>query len=92
MNRKEVEMVCEIFASKLLEKIPESLKISKGQNNSSDEYVNCHEAARILGISTVRMRARKDEFPHLKGDGQQGRLLFLKSALLSTYGKTSNLL
>lgn len=92
MNRKEVEMVCEIFASKLLEKMPESLKISQGQNNSFDEYVNCHEAARILGISTVRMRARKDEFPHLKGEGQQGRLLFLKRALLSTYGKTSNII
>lgn len=88
MNRKEVEMVCEIFASKLLEKMPESLK----SGNASDEYVNCSEAARILGISQVRLRARKDEFPHIKGDGQQGRLLFLKSALLSTYGKTSNLL
>lgn len=89
MTRKEVEMVCEIFASKLLEKMPESLKKS---GNASDEYVNCSEAARILGISTVRLRARKDEFPHIKGDGNQGRLLFLKSALLSTYGKTSNLL
>ena len=88
MNRKEVEMVCEIFASKLLEKMPESLK----SGNASGEYVNCSEAARILGISTVRLRARKDEFPHIKGDGNQGRLLFLKSALLSTYGKTSNLL
>lgn len=88
MNRKEVEMVCEIFASKLLEKMPESLK----SGNASDEYVNCSEAARILGISQVRLRARKDEFPHIKGDGQQGRLLFLKSALLSTYGKTSNLI
>lgn len=88
MNRKEVEMVCEIFASKLLEKMPESLK----SGNASDEYVNCSEAARILGISQVRLRARKDEFPHIKGDGQQGRLLFLKSALLSIYGKTSNLL
>ena len=88
MTKKEVEMVCEIFASKLLEKMPESLK----SGNASDEYVNCSEAARILGISQVRLRARKDEFPHIKGDGQQGRLLFLKSALLSTYGKTSNLL
>lgn len=92
MTKKEIEMVCEIFASKLLEKIPESLKNSKSLNNDSEEYVNCNEAARILGISAVRMRARKDEFPHLKGEGQQGRLLFLKSALLSTYGKTSNII
>lgn len=88
MSRKEIEMVCEIFATKLLEKMSESVKNS----GNTEVYVNCNEAARILGISTVRMRARKDEFPHIKGDGQQGRLLFLKSALLSTYGKTSNLL
>lgn len=92
MNKKEVEMVCEIFASKLLEKIPESLKNSKSLNIDSAEYVNCNEAARILGISSVRMRARKDDFPHIKGNGQQGRLLFLKSALLSNYGKTRVLL
>lgn len=91
MNRKEVELVCEIFVTKLLEKIPESMKNSKSLIDS-EEYVNCAEAARILGISSVRMRARKDDFPHIKGDGQQGRLLFLKSALLSTYGKTRVLL
>jgi len=92
MTKKEIEMVCEIFVSKLLEKIPETLKNSKSLNNDSEEYVNCNEAARILGISSVRMRARKDDFPHIKGDGQQGRLLFLKSALLSNYGKTRVLL
>lgn len=89
MSEREIKKVCEVYTSMLLERIPEVLQKS---GNASDEYVNCSEAARILGISQVRLRARKDEFPHIKGDGQQGRLLFLKSALLSTYGKTSNLL
>ena len=89
MSEKEIKKVCEVYTSMLLERIPEVLQNS---GSTSDKYVNCNEAARILGISTVRFRARKDEFPHIKGDGPQGRLLFLKSALLSTYGKTSNLL
>ena len=81
MNKREIELICEITVNKLFEKM-------KGRvENTTPEYVTCKEAARILGISEIRLRARKAEFPHIKGNNgsQQGHLLFLRSALLSTY-------
>lgn len=50
------------------------------------EMVSTQEAARILGISADRLRHIKDRFPHTKGGGsEQGRLLFVRDALLEKY-------
>lgn len=56
------------------------------QPAEKEEYVSTREAATILRVSTDRMRHLKDKFPHIKvGGSDQGKLLFLKSALLSSY-------
>ena len=45
-----------------------------------DELISTIEAARILHISTDRMRKLKHRFPHVKfGDNDQCRLMFYKS-------------
>ena len=50
------------------------------------EMVSTAEAARILSISQDRMRRIKDRFPHIKqGEGKQGKLLFVRNALLESY-------
>ncbi len=52
------------------------------------EMVSTEEAARILSISPDRLRRIKDRFPHTKaGDNKQGKLLFVRSALLTEYVK-----
>ena len=52
------------------------------------EMVPVSVAARILGISEDHMRRIKDKFPHIKnGNNKQGRLLFVRDALLKEYAK-----
>lgn len=82
MTRKEVEQVVEMTVNVMAEKF--KLKAPERE----PEYVTCREAARILGLSEYRMRQLKMDFPHKKvGKDQQGRLLFLKSALIENYTK-----
>ncbi len=50
------------------------------------ELVTTEEAAKILGITPNSMRKIKDRFPHIKGgENKQGKLLFVKDALLKNY-------
>ena len=52
------------------------------------EMVPVSVAARILGISEDHMRRIKDKFPHIKnGNNKQGRILFVRDALLKEYAK-----
>ena len=52
------------------------------------EMVPVSVAAKILGISEDHMRRIKDKFPHIKnGNNKQGRLLFVRDALLKEYAK-----
>ena len=52
------------------------------------EMVPTKVAAQILGISPARLRAIKDQFPHVKnGCNNQGKLLFKRDALLRVYGQ-----
>lgn len=47
------------------------------------KFVSTKEAAAILNISPGRMRQIADRFPHIKkGDEKQGKLLFVRDALL----------
>lgn len=57
-------------------------------NEPPSEMVGVHEAARILGITDNHMRRIKDKFPHIKsGNYSQGRVLFVRDALLKEYAK-----
>lgn len=58
----------------------------KKQIEQPPEMVTTSEAAQILGISPGRMRKIADRFPHIKqGDSKQGKLLFVRKALLENY-------
>lgn len=58
----------------------------KKMQEQPPEMVTTTEAAQILGISTDRMRKISDRFPHIKqGDSKQGKLLFVRKALLERY-------
>lgn len=47
------------------------------------EMVTTAEAARILKISPRTMRAKADQYPHIKtGDNKQSKLLFERAALI----------
>lgn len=61
----------------------------KGEQPAADgEYISTREAAAILKVSPDRLRHLKDKFPHIKvGDSEQGKLLFLKKALLPSYAQ-----
>ena len=63
-------------------------KMKKAQKTGSDlpMMVSSREAAAILGITPGRMRQIAERFPHIKqGDNKQGKLLFVRDALLENY-------
>ena len=54
----------------------------------SGELIGTAEAARMLGLSEAHVRrlARQGRLPHVKqGECPQGRLLFFKDSLVSSY-------
>lgn len=52
------------------------------EKTTPPEFVTTNEAAAILRITPGRMRAIADKYPHIKkGEGKQGRLLFVRDAL-----------
>ncbi len=59
------------------------VKKMKGQSeNEEGEYVTTMEAARILSISTNRLRHVKHLFPHKTvGEGDKSELMFLRKGL-----------
>ena len=63
-------------------------KLREKENDTIPETCTLSEAEEILHISKDHMRRIKDRFPHLKaGENKQGRILFVRSALLETYAK-----
>jgi len=59
---------------------------AEDQAQAHSQMVSTKEAAAILGITPARMRQIADRFPHIKqGNNKQGKLLFLKRALLKNY-------
>ncbi len=68
LTEKSIEKIARRVTDILQEKKPEA----------EPEYVSCAEAARLLKISTDRMRRLKHLFPHKK---VTGKLLFEKRGL-----------
>lgn len=63
-------------------------KMKDAENDPLPETCTLSEAAKILHVSKDHMRRIKDRFPHIKaGDSKQGRILFVRSALLDAYAK-----
>ena len=62
------------------------LKKHKNDDGNSPVMVSTKEAAAILHISPGRMRQIAGRFPHIKqGNSKQGKLLFVKDALIDNY-------
>lgn len=52
------------------------------EKTEQPEFVTTSEAAAILCITPGRMRQIADKYPHIKkGEGKQGKLLFVRKAL-----------
>ena len=57
-----------------------------GDDGKTPVMVSTKEAAAILHISPGRMRQIAGRFPHIKqGNSKQGKLLFVKDALIDNY-------
>ena len=81
LSEKQIEMIASKTARILLRKLKED-------NEPPSEYCDVKEAARILGITQNSMRRLKDKFPYIKnGSNQQGRILFVRDALIREYAK-----
>lgn len=81
LSEKQMQMIASKTATILLRKLKED-------NEPPSEYCDVKEAARILGITQNSMRRIKDKFPYIKnGTNQQGRILFLRDALIREYAK-----
>lgn len=62
------------------------LQKPKVNDGKTPVMVSTREAAAILHISPGRMRQIAGRFPHVKqGNSRQGKLLFVKDALIENY-------
>lgn len=58
----------------------------KKEAKKDPELVSTEEAARILNITPDRLRHTKEKYPHVKqGENKQGKLLFVRDALVQSY-------
>jgi len=81
LSDKQMEQIAAKTANIILRKMKED-------KEPPTEMVSAKEAAHILGIFESHMRRIKDNYPHIKnGSNSQGRLLFVRDALLKNYAK-----
>ena len=66
-------------------KVAKILKRELKQADELPEMVSTAEAAKILNIAPEYMRAIGSRFPRVKGEGRNGRVLYVRSALLQNY-------
>ncbi|MBR1543512.1 MAG: hypothetical protein IJ626_01295 [Muribaculaceae bacterium] len=79
LNKKTIDAIAYKAALIVVRKL-------KDADNSLPEMVTTKQAASILNITPGRMRQIADRFPHIKqGDNKQGKLLFIRKALLENY-------
>ena len=66
--------------------IMQKMKNAPEESRDFPKMVTTSEAAAILGITPGRMRQIAERFPHIKqGENKQGKLLFVRNALLENY-------
>jgi hypothetical protein len=81
LSDKQMELIATTTARIILRKMKE-------EKEPPTEMVTLKEAARILHVSENHMRRIKDKYPYIKnGNNAQGHLLFVREALLKTYGQ-----
>lgn len=76
LNKRTIDLIADRVTTRFREK------------DKHPELVNSKEAASILSLSEAHVRrlARQGRLPHVKqGDCKQGRLLFFRDALVSSY-------
>lgn len=79
LSQKTIDAIADKAATVVMRKL-------KAEDKNDSEMVSTKEAATILGITPARLRQIADRFPHIKqGNNKQGKLLFLKRALLKNY-------
>jgi hypothetical protein len=66
-------------------KVAKILKRELKQADELPEMVSTAEAAKILNITPEYMRAIGSRLPRVKGEGRNGRVLYVRSALLQNY-------
>ena len=58
------------------------------KNPTQEEWIGTNDAAQILGIKPNTLRKNVQKYTHIKGgECQQGKLLFLRSDLISNFAK-----
>lgn len=79
-------MVVELPKWQLDELCRKIVKELRKQQEDTPEMVTTTEAARILGVTPQTMRRNQHKYPHVKGgENKQGKLLFVRDALLKNY-------
>ena len=66
-------------------KVAKILKRELKNNDDLPELVTTAEAAKIHHVTTDYMRTIGERFPRVKGEGRNGRVLYVRSALLEHY-------
>lgn len=66
-------------------KVAKILKRELKKDDDTPEMVTTAEAAKILHVSKEYMRQIGYRFPRVKGEGRNGRVLYVRSALLQNY-------
>lgn len=66
-------------------KVAKILKHELKKEDAVPELVSSAEAAKILNISKDRLRHIGHRFPRIKGEGRNGRVLYIRSKLLENY-------
>lgn len=66
-------------------KVAKILKCELKKESDLPELVSTAEAAKILNISQDRLRHIGHRFPRIKGEGRNGRLLYIRSKLMENY-------
>lgn len=79
LSKKSIDAIAQKAALIIFQKL-------KKEKEELPDMVSTKEAAAILQITPGRMRQIAHRFPHLKqGDSKQGKLLFVRKALLEHY-------
>lgn len=82
LTAKDIDAI----AYKVAKSVVRLLEKSNVDDGKTPVMVSTKEAAAILHISPGRMRQIAGRFPHVKqGNSRQGKLLFVKDALIENY-------